>query len=630
MKRFLAILLCAMMALSSTICFADTYVPGTYKGTAAGRNGDLTVAVTLSNSAIEAVEVVEHKETIGVSNVAVAQIPSAIVENQSLAVDTISGATLTSNAIIEATAAALTAAGADVDTLRKRTIEKTAGELIEKTADVVIVGCGGAGLSASIAAAEKGASVIVIEKGDMAGGNTLLSGGAWNAVDPELQGKIETQPGMLDTLNAFLDEDESTYPAGHSETLATLKQQIADYLSGDTTYMFDSIELHIIQCYQGGLRQNLDGEWYYGDYDLIRNLCEKSLDTINWTKSWGIDWTDKISFVYGSLWNRGHSNTSYLGSGYFTYGIPHAQDLGVEIMYCTAGKELIVENGKVVGIKAEQKDGTPVVLHARKGVVIATGGYGGSIELIKEYNNYWPSLPDEITTNNAPTITGDGIFMCRNIGANLVGMDFVQLMALSHPVTNGSTGMGGTPNLTLYVNKEGKRFVNECAARDTVAAAAFAQTDGMFYSIDDVDSVNKTQEEISGWLAQGYIWKADTIEELAEMIGVDSAALAETVTTYNSYVTSGVDLDFHKASMTQTIDTAPFYATPHKPNIHHTMGGVQINTNAQVLDTNGNIITGLYAAGEVCGGIHAGNRLGGNAIADALTYGRIAGENAAE
>ena len=248
---------------------------------------------------------------------------------------------------------------------------------------------------------------------------------------------------------------------------------------------------------------------------------------------------------------------------------------------------------------------------------------------MKEYNNYWPSLPEEITTNNMPTITGDGIFMCRDIGANLVGMGFVQLMALSHPVTNGSTGMGGTPDLTLYVNKEGKRFVNECAARDVVAAAAFAQTDGMFYSIDDVNSVNKTPEEIAGWLAQGYIWCADTLEELAEQIDIDPAALRETVDTYNSYVQNGSDLDFHKASMSRVIETGPFYATPHKPNIHHTMGGVQINTNAEVIDTEGNVIEGLFAGGEVTGGIHAGNRLGGNAVADALTFGRIAGTNAA-
>lgn len=630
MKKSAASLMCALMLLFGANGLADTYQAGVYQGTAAGRNADLTVSVTLSDSAIESVEVIDHKETVGVSDAAIAQIPQEIVEHQSLAVDVISGASLTSNAIIEATAAALAEAGADVELLRNRVVETTAGDLIEKSADVIVVGCGGAGISASIAAAEKGASVIVIEKGEMAGGNTLISGGAWNAVDPELQSKVKTQPGMLDTLKEYLDEDETSYPAGYAETLTTLKKQIEDYLAGDTEYMFDSVELHIIQCYKGGLRQNLDGEWYYGDYDLVRTLCERSLDTINWTKNWGLEWTDKISFVYGSLWNRGHSNTSYLGSGYFTYGVPYAQTLGVDIMYCTAGKALIVEDGKVTGIRAEMKDGTPVVLHAEKGVVMATGGYGGSVELVKEYNNYWPSLPEEITTNNAPTITGDGIFMCRDIGANLVGMDFVQLMALSHPVTNGSTGMGGTPNLTLYVNKEGKRFVDECAARDTVAAAAFAQTDGMFYSIDDFDSVNKTQEEIEGWLAQGYIWKADTLEELADMIDIDPAALVETVNTYNSYVENGVDLDFHKASMTQTIDQGPFYATPHKPNIHHTMGGVQINTNTQVIDTEGNVISGLYAAGEVCGGIHAGNRLGGNAVADALTYGRIAGENAAQ
>ena len=629
-KKWFAALLCVAMMLSCIGGVAEGMKPGVYEGTAEGRNGALSVAVTVNETAIEAVQVTAHKETVGICEASIDQIPKAIVEYQSLAVDTISGATMTGTAIIEATAAALAEAGADVEAFRTREIVKTAGEAIDKTADVIIVGGGGAGISAAIAAADEGASVILIEKGEMLGGNTLYSGGAWNAVNLELQSKTKTAAGQIETLKTFLDEDESTYPDGYAQTLVELKKEITDYLAGDTTYMFDSVNLHIIQCYQGGLRQDLDGNWCYGNYELVKKLCESSLDTINWTKTWGIEWKDTISFVYGSLWARGNSNTSYLGSGYFEFGLPHALSKGVEVMYSTAGKELIVEDGAVVGVKAEMTDGTPVTLHANKGVVMATGGYGGSVELVKEYNNYWPSLPEEITTNNIPTVTGDGIFMCRDIGANLVGMEFVQLMALSHPVTNGATGMGGTPDLTLYVNKEGKRFVNECAARDVVAAAAFQQTDGMFYSIDDVDSVNKTQAEIEGWLAQGYIWKADTLEDLAAQIGVDAKTLVETVSTYNSYVENGSDLEFHKASMTQTIVDGPFYATPHKPNIHHTMGGVQINADAEVINTEGNVIKGLYAAGEVCGGIHAGNRLGGNAVADALTFGRIAGMNAAK
>ena len=296
-------------------------------------------------------QVVDHMETDGVSDVAIAEIPADIVANQSLAIDVITGATLSSKGLLMATENALASANADVTALKARKQESAPGELIEKTADVVVVGGGGAGISAAIAAASEGASVVLIEKGSMLGGNTLYSGGAWNAVDPELQGKKETEPGMLETLQGYLDEDESTY-GEFAPTLQALKQEITDYLAGDTTYMFDSLNLHIIQCYQGGLRQDLDGNWYHGDFELIKKLCESSLDSINWTKEWGIEWNDTISFVYGSLWARGHSNKCYLGSGYFKYGKPYAEQLGVDIMLKTAGKELVVEDGRVTGVKA--------------------------------------------------------------------------------------------------------------------------------------------------------------------------------------------------------------------------------------------------------------------------------------
>ena len=202
-------------------------------------------------------------------------------------------------------------------------------------------------------------------------------------------------------------------------------------------------------------------------------------------------------------------------------------------------------------------------------------------------------------------------------------------MALSHPVHLDSTGLQSAPENTLYVNPEGVRFVNEYAARDVIAAAAWAQTDGIFYGIDDINSaaVRYTQEQLDGWVERGDVWRADTLEELATQIGMDGAVLADTVATYNSYVDAGVDPDFRKDVMALKIETGPFYATPHKPNVHHTMGGVQIDTEARVIDTDGNVIPGLFAAGEVTGGIHAGNRLGGNAVADALTFGRIAGLN---
>ncbi|MBR2572466.1 MAG: FAD-dependent oxidoreductase [Clostridia bacterium] len=632
MKKLLSVLLCLCL-LFSGIAMAEGAKSGTFEGVGTGRNGDVKVAVTVEDGVITDVTVTEHMETPGIGEPAIEAVPASIVEHQSLAVDALSGATITSMAILQAVEQAAAEAGLDVDALKNRTVEKVAGEPIDETYDVVVVGGGGAGLSAAITAAENGASVVLIEKTMVLGGNTILSGGKWNAADPEIQGRTETVGGQIETLKGYLEKKPEEYPAGYDETLKVLQGQIEEYLAGDTTYMFDSVELHMIQCYEGGLRQDLDGNWIYGDYDLIKTFCGASLDTLHWIQTnWQMPFQDNVTTVYGGLWKRGHSpiNEQSKGSGYFESGKPYAESLGVNIMFNTAAKKIIMEEGRAVGIEAEQTDGTPVTLHANKGVIIASGGYGGSVELVKEYNNYWPALPEEITTNNAPGNTGDGIFMCREVNADLVGMGFVQLMALSHPVTNTNTGLNSNPEQVLYVNKEGVRFVDEYAARDVIAAAAFAQTDGMFYSIDDIDTahIRYTDEQLEGWINQGYIWGADTLEELAEQIDIDPEVLVASVNTYNSYVEAGKDPDFGKEVMDATIKTGPFYATPHKPNIHHTMGGVHINTNAEVIDTDGNVIPGLYAAGEVCGGIHAGNRLGGNAVADAFIFGHIAGNSA--
>ena len=630
MKKLLVLALALVMISGSALAMT----PGTYEGVGNGNNGDVKLTVTVSEDAITDITVTEHMETPGISDPAFERLPGSILEHQSLAVDTITGATNSSRAILAAVEQALTAAGADVEAFKARTVEKTAGEPIDKTVDVIVVGGGGAGISAAIAAAETGANVVLVEKTMVLGGNTILSGGKWNAADPEIQGRTETVGGQIETLKSYLAKKPEDYPAGYDETLKVLQGQIEAYLAGDTTYMFDSIELHMIQCYEGGLRQDLDGNWIYGDYDLIRTFATESLPVLHWIqKNWNMPFQDNVTTVYGGLWKRGHSpiNEQSKGAGYFESGRPYADQLGVEFLFETAAKKIIMENGKAVGIEAVMTDGTPVTLHANKGIVIATGGYGGSVELVKEYNNYWPALPEEITTNNAAGVTGDGIFMCREVGADLVGMGFVQLMALSHPVTNGNTGLNSNPEQTLYVNLQGVRFVNEYAARDVIAAAAFAQTDGMFFSIDDIDTahIRYTDEQLAGWVNQGYIWTADTLEGLAEQIGIDPATLVATVNQYNGYVEAGKDPDFGKEVMDATIKTGPFYATPHKPNIHHTMGGVHIDTSCEVISIDGNVIPGLYAAGEVCGGIHAGNRLGGNAVADAFIFGKIAGSAAA-
>jgi fumarate reductase flavoprotein subunit len=403
------------------------YTAGTYEASALGNNGDIIVSVTFSDDMIEKVEVTKHQETSGIADPALERIPQAIVDNQSLAIDAVSGATMTSKGILEAVEKAVVQANGDVAKLKEKVTANVSHEKIEKTFDVIVVGGGGAGISAASAAAQNGASVVIVEKTAALGGNTIASGFAWNAVDPEIQSQIETKPGQIDMLKSFLDYDEKDF-GKYADTLRTLKAQINEYLAGDTSKMFDSEEFHMIQTYLGGKRQDKEGNWIEGDFDLINTLIHRSLDTFKWAKSLGGKFSDVLTSPVGSMWLRGHNPEDKKQIFDALSDFVLKQSDKNEIMLETRAEELLVENGKVVGIKATKVDGTEVVLHANKGVILTTGGYGANAKLAAEYNKYWPSIPLDMKTTNVATATGDGIIMARAVGANLVGMEFIQLM----------------------------------------------------------------------------------------------------------------------------------------------------------------------------------------------------------
>ncbi len=614
-----------------------TFTAGTYEGSGVGNNGSITLSVTFSDTEITKIDVIAQGETKGISDPAFSRIPKAILDNQSLAVDAVTGATNSSNGIMEAVTDAITKAGGNVDVLKSRQIASVKpGATIEKTADVIVIGGGGAGISAATSAAQNGAKVILIEKTAYLGGNTLASGFAWNAVNPEKQNLLDTMPGQVDTLKEVLNYKQSDFPAAYAESLATLQQQIADYLAGDTLKMFDSVEFHKIQAYLGGKRQDKDGNWIEGNYDLINILVTNSLPTLKWVETFGPKFNDRLTAPVGSMWTRGHSpsvktDVFEMMSDYVT----NKSNTGSEILLETPAKELIVENGAVVGVKAQQADGTEVILHADN-VILTTGGFGPNIEMVAKYNNYWPSIPTEMKTTNVASNTGDGITMASAVNANLVGMEFAQLMPTANAITGSLTdALLVAPQNYVFVNKQGKRFVNEYAGRDTLSFAALEQTNGMFYTIADSEMAKTvqdgaTQEKIDAMVNKGLIYRADTLEELAAIIGADPQVFVNEINTYNSYVDAGKDPEYGKSVFEMKVLKAPFYACPARPATHHTMGGLEINTNGQVLSAEGTVIDGLYAAGEVAGGIHAGNRLGGNAIADVFVFGKIAGEHAAK
>lgn len=632
MKKVLSLLLTLTLILAMLgVASAAAYTAGTYTGTGAGRNGDVKVDVEFNDDAIISVTVTEHQETPGIGDVAVEQLPGKIVETQSLGLDAITGATMTSVAIIDAVADAVAQAGGDVDALRAVEVVKASGEKIEKTADVLVIGAGGAGMAAASSAAENGASVIVLEKTAAVGGNTLASGLAMNAADPELASQVDALNGQDTTLKAVLDYDEADF-GDFADTLTTLKGQIEEYLAGDTSKEFDSVEWHIIQTYLGGKRKDVNGNPIEGRFDLISTLCSNSLDTFHWLgDTVGIELVDQMSSPVGSLWLRGHNFKTK--PGVFSASCAFIESHGGEIMTDTKAVHLIVEDGAVVGAQAVQPDGTEVEVRA-KSVILTTGGFGANSEMIKEYNTYWPSIPDGIMTTCVAAATGDGIGLALEAGAQLRDMGVTQLMPTASAITGQlADGLLVPSQYYMFVNQEGERFVNEYAERDTLAFAALSQTGGIFYHIADQEMIptlqNKaTQEDVDAMVEKGILYKADSLEELAGMIGCPADNLIASVEKYNSYVDAGVDADFGKNVFGTKIETAPFYAVIEKPSVHHTMGGVAINTNAEVLDENDQPIPGLYAAGEVTGGVHAGNRLGGNAIADCFVFGRIAGRNA--
>lgn len=589
-KKVICAALCIIMILSMVACQpksasteSSMFKAGTYAASSAGHNGDVKVEVTVDDSSIKDVKVLEHIESPGISDPAIDRIPKAIVDGQTLAVDTISGATVTSKALIAAVTEAIKLAGGNIDALSvKKDGVKTTGETIEHTTDVVIIGAGGAGLAAAVSAHQNGAKVIVVEKMPRIGGNTILSGSAYNTVDPVRQSKQGIE---------------------------------------------DSVDKHFTQIYEGGDKQ--------GNPELIRTLVENAYPALEWLEGMGMEFNEKIFTVLGGLWPRAHKPVKPLGTGFIsTYEKYINENEGIEILLDTKVTELIVDGNRVVGLKAEGLNGD-VIINANNGVVIAAGGFGANVEMRDKYNKSWPSLTN-IKTTNQPGATGDGLTLAEKVGGNLVGLENIQLLPMGDPKTGSLSGNieQGVEN-RIFVNKDGNRFVDEGQRRDVMTQALMEQKDSFMWTIVDKhsyptgDTKNNFNESIDELIAQGRAFEADTLEELAKKIGVDPVNFVKSVEEFNKAVEKGTPDAFGRTLYADKIDTAPFYAGGRVPTVHHTMGGIEINTSAQVLDKDGNVIPGLYAAGEVTGGIHGANRLGGNALPDITVYGKIAGESAA-
>ena len=632
-KRIAALALAAVMAFGLTACGGGSSsstaasagsgdaaggVSGEFTGTATGM-GEVSVTITLTDGVITGCEIVGDSETEGIGSVIVENAPEEIVSGNKGAIDVVSGATITSNAVNEALAAALAAAGLDAADFTGSGDAAAAEDRVVDT-DIVIVGAGGAGMTAAIAAANEGKNVVIVESQAMVGGNSVRSTGGMNAAKTPAQDENEfaESAGVEKTLETAASEW-----AGNEAITAladTVAGQWAEYQANPVGY-FDSVELMELDTLIGGHGTN--------DPALVEALCSNSADAIAWLSEQGIELTSVSSFGGASV-KRIHrpvdSEGKTISVGSYTINKLQAkcEELGVEFIMNTTANEILTDaNGAAVGVAATDKNGAAVTVNA-KAVILATGGFGANLDMVVEYK---PDLAGFMTTN-APGAQGQGIDMAVAIGAGTVDMDQIQI----HPTVEANTAALITEGLrgdgAILVNAEGNRFTDEVGTRDVVSAAEIAQTGSYSWLVID-QAMADASSVIQGYIKNGYTVTGETYEELADAMGVDAAAFAATMDKWNAAVAAGVDEEFGRTSFANPLDTAPYYAIKVTAGIHHTMGGLTINPQTQVLAGDGTVIDGLYAAGEVTGGVHGGNRLGGNAVADFVVFGRIAGEQAA-
>ena len=594
-------------------------VSGSFTGTAKGM-GDVSVTLTLTDNVITDCTAKGDEETPGIGSVVIEQFPGEVVEGNTINLDSISGATITSNAFVEAAKAALTEAGLNPDDYMAKADKTANGETVSYDADVVVIGAGGAGMTAAMTAADAGQKVVILESQAMVGGNSARATGGMNAAKTVYQdeNEFDQAAGVEKTLATAAEKyaDNETITA----LAKTVSEQWAAYQANPTGY-FDSVELMELDTMVGGKGIN--------DPELVKTLCEGTADAIDWLDENGITLHNVSSFGGASV-KRIHRPVNEEGKvvSVGAYMIPLLQEncekRGIDIVLNTTVDTILTDaNGAAVGVSGTDKDGNTVVVNA-KSVILATGGFGANLDMVTQYK---PELAGFMTTNAAGA-QGQGIEMATAIGAGTVDMDQIQI----HPTVEANTAALITEGLrgdgAILVNANGERFIDEVGTRDVVSAAEIAQPGSYSWLIVD-QAMADASSVIQGYIKKGYTKTGATYEELAKELDVDPAAFANTMETWNSYVEAKNDPDFGRTSFANPLNNGPYYAIKVTAGVHHTMGGVTINSATEVLKEDGTVIPGLFAAGEVTGGVHGANRLGGTAVADFVVFGRIAGESAA-
>ncbi|NVF11582.1 flavocytochrome c [Anaerococcus sp. AGMB00486] len=583
-----SLLLALSLSLLASSCSNDTAVKekegsattstseGVFEASEKGYGGDVTAKVKITDGVIESVDFNADKETDTIGQKAIESLSKEIVDRQSTQIETVSGATISSTAFLKAVNEALKKGGINPEDLKAKEAKKEKIDLNQK-ADIVVIGAGGAGLTSAISAAQEGKSVIVVEKAANAGGNTNRATGGMNASET----KFQKEAGINDSNEDFF---EDTMKGGHN----------------------------------------------INNPDLVRVLVDNSSDSINWLDELGARLSD-VGVAGGAKNPRQHrpvdENGKILSVGPYIVEklLKKCEELNVPVIYNARVEKIKQEDGKIAGVTASTDQGELNV--DSKAVIVASGGFGGSNDMVKKYR---PDLDGYVSTN-APTIEGDAIKFLEKLNAGFVDMDQIQ----THPTVVQKDGSLISESLrgdgAILLNKEGTRFTDEMGTRDAVSSAINEQTDKTAWLVVDQKMYDESNV-IKGYADRNLLTKVEDVKALADFIGTDEKNVKESLEKWSNSVDNKEDGEFNRKNLDKiksNLKEGPYYVGPIGPGIHHTMGGVMIDTKAQVLDKDNQVIEGLYAAGEVTGGVHGGNRLGGNAVSDIITFGRIAGKEAA-
>lgn len=565
------------------------YKAGTYTGVAEGHNGQVKVDVEFSEDKILKVEINESAETEHLAKVVYDRVPKQIVEEQSLTIDTVTGATVTSGAVKNAVKDAVKQAGADARLLNKPSTKQASTEVKEISTDVLVVGGGSGGVTAALTANENGKEVVILEKTAMYGGHTALSGG-WTLITGS---KIQKDLGVTNDTTQSAYDDVMANGGNHSDP--EMLQLFVDNMGAAADWTVE---------YAGAKVP-----------DTLKVLPENEIDR---------------AIVYEGG-----------GAGLIDALVSKMNETNIEQYLETKAEELVVEDGKVVGVVAKNVDGTTYNIKAES-VVLATGGHGARRDLLGE------SL-DNYVYYGASLASGDGVDLGTSVGADTMDMSYVEIFengvewkpGIAKSTFNGS--MAAWEAGGILVDRNGKRVVNEKGMGPDIVEQQAKQEDARLFMFMDqatFDSFREniggygiSEEMLDGWLENNgkdtpYFAHGKTIEEVSKIVGVDADNLKATMDRYNGFVKNGNDEDFGRDAkyMTQEIGEGPYYLVEQLPRYATALGGLKVNTDLQVLKADGSAIEGLYAIGDTAGGVRGDNSISGSDVAWAVTSGYLIGE----